>query len=356
MNSYPVHNHQPQEPLEGEFLLRESKKITIDHQDYIQLKWDANYWKSQHKRACARENVLKQELQLEKAKVRDLTQRLFGKKTEKGICKSEQNGDCQPEGKQTKRARGQQKGQKGHGRTNRPDLHVIDETIELNETCCSTCGKDFAPFPGEETSEIYEIEVRAFKRKMRRKRAKKGCCCPSTPGIICAPVADRLIPKTPYGLSIWEHLLLSKYLYSQPIHRTLQQLSAQGLPISQGTVTGGLKKLNPLFKPVYQALYQQQMTETLFHNDESRWEVFEQVEDKVGHRWYLWVTQSKSVVHYVIDPTRSTDVPLRHFSELCSDKVFVVCDRYSAYKKLARLNSSIVLAYCWAHVRRVLSN
>ncbi len=30
----------------------------------------------------------------------------------------------------------------------------------------------------------------------------------------------------------------------------------------------------------------------------------------------------------------------------------LVCDRYSAYKKLARLAQNILLAFCWAHVRR----
>lgn len=30
----------------------------------------------------------------------------------------------------------------------------------------------------------------------------------------------------------------------------------------------------------------------------------------------------------------------------------MVCDRFSSYKKLARLNTAIILAYCWAHVRR----
>jgi transposase len=32
--------------------------------------------------------------------------------------------------------------------------------------------------------------------------------------------------------------------------------------------------------------------------------------------------------------------------------VIIVCDRYSAYKKLARLSDIILLAFCWAHVRR----
>ena len=33
-------------------------------------------------------------------------------------------------------------------------------------------------------------------------------------------------------------------------------------------------------------------------------------------------------------------------------RVIIVCDRYSAYKKLARLAANILLAFCWAHVRR----
>ena len=35
---------------------------------------------------------------------------------------------------------------------------------------------------------------------------------------------------------------------------------------------------------------------------------------------------------------------------------FLVCDRYSAYKKLAREHPLIILAFCWAHVRRDFIN
>ena len=101
-----------------------------------------------------------------------------------------------------------------------------------------------------------------------------------------------------------------------------------------------------------EALYQKQMTETLFHNDETRWEVFVNMENKVGSRWYLWVTRSKSVTYFILDPSRGTAVPGAHFAGLQNEKVIIVCDRYSAYKKLARLSDIIILAFCWAHVRR----
>lgn len=34
------------------------------------------------------------------------------------------------------------------------------------------------------------------------------------------------------------------------------------------------------------------------------------------------------------------------------DQGIISCDRYSGYKRFARLNPGVVLAYCWAHQRR----
>jgi len=153
-------------------------------------------------------------------------------------------------------------------------------------------------------------------------------------------------------VSFWVEVILSKYRYAQPSNRYLQDLQDQALPVSPGTLAGGLQALAPLFEPVFEALYCKQMSERLFHNDETRWEVFEPIEGKVGTRWYLWVTRSPSVIFYCIDPSRSAAVPGAHFAGLQADKVVIVCDRYSAYKKLARLAQNILLAFCWAHVRR----
>ena len=49
-------------------------------------------------------------------------------------------------------------------------------------------------------------------------------------------------------------------------------------------------------------------------------------------------------------------MPGAHFVGLKHDPVIIVCDRYSAYKKLARLVEGILLAFCWAHVRRDFLN
>lgn len=44
------------------------------------------------------------------------------------------------------------------------------------------------------------------------------------------------------------------------------------------------------------------------HVNETRWAAFVALEGKVGHRWYLWVFHSRSVVHYVLDASRAATV------------------------------------------------
>jgi transposase len=149
-------------------------------------------------------------------------------------------------------------------------------------------------------------------------------------------------------------VLLDKYLYSRPTHRLCQALEQHGFPLSQGTITDGLQRLKGLFEPLMPVLYERQMTEKRFHGDATRWAVFEEVEGKTGYRWYLWVMPSVSVVSYRMAPSRGADVPKAHFAKLRKDllEVVLVCDRYSAYKSLALDCDEVILAFCWAHVRR----
>src|SRR5438552_2218258 len=64
--------------------------------------------------------------------------------------------------------------------------------------------------------------------------------------------------------------------------------------------------------------------------------------------------RSAPVVFYRMAPGRGADVPTSHFAGLHRDLVDVVlvCDRYSAYKCLAKDCDQLILAYCRAHVRR----
>ncbi len=328
--------------------------IQLTQAEHIELKRKGNYWKQRHEHLKKQNEELKQDLALAHAKIRDLKQRLFGKKSEKGTTKRDQPGtDERPA---SSRPRGQQKGSPGHGRTPRPDLPVVEEVrdVAAEDKECRICGKAYDPLSQTEDSKIIEVQVKAHVRQIKRKMYSRACQCEGSPALITAPPAPRLIPKSDIGVSVWVEVLLNKYLFSRATYNLCTDYAYRGLPIAPGTLTGGLKRIMSLFQPLIDQLVEMQLTEELFHNDETGWKVFEAMEGKVGYRWWLWVTQSPSVVYYTLAPSRSGDIPIEYFSGLDKrlEQVIMVVDRYSAYKRLARENPVILLAFCWAHVRR----
>jgi transposase len=332
-----------------DFHIEQCEQILISEKEYLELKCAVGYWRAMHNKSIAREEILKQVIKKLVGKIRDLRHRVFGKKSEK---KSSNKDEGKSKNSNPKRPRGQRLGSKGHGRTERPDLPEKKEDAKfIKEPVCPCCNKPYVPDESK-GAEIIEVEVKAYKRKIRLQSMKKGCTCKGVPNTITAPMPPKVLPKSPYGLSIWEAVLLTKFHYCQPTNRLLNQYTELGLPISPGTIAGGLKKLKELFQPVYDALYRHQMTEDRFHNDESGWKVFESVEGKIGNRWWLWVSRSISVVYFQIAPGRGANVPMEYFKNIQQQKIIVICDRYSAYKSLARQMPFIILAFCWAHVRR----
>lgn len=342
--------------------------VTLTKQEHIQLVTQANSWKSLHRRAVERaqwregryqrvlrqvkeqaahrEATLRAELELAQAKIRDLQQRLFGRKSERRKGGNEQ----QAQALASRTPRGQQRGAPGHGRTMQPHLPERSEFVEIDAPQCPNCGLGLSIFPGTEDSEVLEIEVQAYRRVIRRRRYRPICGCGCVAGIVSAPPPPRLIERGKFGMSVWASVLLDKFLYGRPSHRLLQDLADHGLNMSPGTLAGGLHALSPLFEPLDRALVSKLRSEPHWHADETRWAVFVEVQGKVGHRWYLWVFHSRSVVHYVLDESRSAEVVEAELAGV--DSGFISCDRYAAYKKFARLNPGVVLAFCWAHQRR----
>jgi transposase len=190
--------------------------IQLTQAAYIQLKWNGNYWKRQHEHLKRQNKELEQSLALAQAKIKDLNRRLYGKKSEKGSTKRDTPAiDDHPAGS---RPRGQQKGSQGHGRTLRPDLPVVEEVRDVNAdaVACGLCGEAFVPLTKTEDSEIIEIAVNAHVRRIKRKRYRRVCQCAGSPGLITAPPAPRLIPRSPIGVSVWTEVLLNKYLIPEP--------------------------------------------------------------------------------------------------------------------------------------------
>ena len=184
--------------------------ITITKQEHIDLRHRANYWEAQHGQAKSRIEALEQEIILKDAKIKDLQNRLFGKSSEKNTALKSEKGN--PENTQPKRNRGQQLGSDGHGRTQRPDLPIVDQESDLaeDEKKCPTCGLPHLRNPAlDEESDVIEVEVRAHRRCIHRNSYTRnpGCQCENTPQIITAPPPPRLIARSDYGVSFWVEVI-----------------------------------------------------------------------------------------------------------------------------------------------------
>jgi transposase len=320
----------------------------------LELRQEAGYWKSMHAAAVLRIAKLEAENEQLRGENRKLQARLFGQKTEQSTSRDRSNylpgeetdGEILPP-----QRRGQRKGHPGPQRRDYSHLPVVVDLIELptDSRCCPQCGLPYAA-SGTEDSEQAEVEVRAYRRRIRRQRYQRACDCPG-PRTFIAPLPPKLIPKARLGTSIWVEILLGKYFSHQPIERQLAAWRLRGLDLASGTVNGGLQHLEPLFQPLYDALLAHSAQAGFSQADETRWLVFIEHEGKIGHRWWLWVFLTEDTVVFRLDPSRSHDVPEGHFA--ANARVILMVDRYSGYKAMAQVKlGNVILVFCWAHVRR----
>src|SRR5437764_11669341 len=98
--------------------------------EVVALRQQAHYHRSQHRRAVARAEQLQAQVDVLKAKVAELQQRLFGRKSER-TSRAPLLAGSGPSGGVAARARGQQPGRPGHGRTLRETLPVVEVVLEL---------------------------------------------------------------------------------------------------------------------------------------------------------------------------------------------------------------------------------
>jgi transposase len=335
-----------------------------------QARQQANFYRNRFLAAKQREATKDARIAELEAEVRMLKQRLYGSKSEvrhgadqprtqppedplaedAALVESAAPGGT---AEKPRRKRGQQKGNPIPKRRDYSHLPVLTEERVLSEeeARCSCCGKPFAPGGYEEDSEIIEIDVQPYRRRVRRRRYLRTCSCPNTRTVVSAPPAPRVLPHSPWGVSVWVQVLLDKYNYARATHKKLDELRSHGLDLASGTVIGGLKRLAGFFEPVYGKLKERSREQGLWNADETRWPVFQVVAGKVGNRWYVWLFESADCCVFTLDKGRAHNVPEDHFGEKARGIVMV--DRYSAYKAMQHVKEGrLRLAFCWAHQRR----
>ncbi|HMB08107.1 MAG TPA: IS66 family transposase [Isosphaeraceae bacterium] len=324
------------------------------HRENLELRQQVGYWRSRHRDALGRITALEQTVAQLEGEKRQLQADLFGRRSEahSRYDRSHDLEDPQDDSLRPQRQRGQQPENPGPQRRDYSPLPVREEVLELPpEHCvCPRCGQPLRRLSDTEDSEQIEIEMRAYRRRIRRRRYQRTCTCDGT-NTLTAPSPPKLIPKARYGLSVWVEILLDKYFSYRPTERLLASWRLLGLDLAPGTVTDGLQRLEVLLRPIYAALVERNPHGDLHQGDETRWRVFIALEGKEGYGWWLWVVLGPDTVIYLLEASRSHTVPENHYR--AESRGVLVVDRYAAYKAMSWVQDGVVvLAFCWSHVRR----
>ena len=353
----PVPHSAPEE------LLQDPPQLLAE---WLQQRQQAGYWKAQFQRArqreaelqqqieklrasaAQRETELQQEMQKLQARIAQLEHQLFGRKSEK---KNRSEKSSSPAGR--KRPRGQQPENPAPPRRSHDHLPAVEDPRDLPEDQkhCPQCGLPYEPFPGTEDSETIELEVRAHRRVIRRRRYRPTCHCPGRPGILTAPPAPKLIPKGRYGISVWVQVLLDKFLFFRPSGRLIADLATHGIQLPAGTLAGGLQRIASLLEPLYAAIRRRCQAASHWHSDATGWKVFVKLEEKPNPKRTLWVYASREAVLFAIALTGGAKEVEAFFGPEAAGILNV--DRHSSYKALLAVKAgTMLLAFCWAHTRR----
>lgn len=238
------------------------------------------------------------------------------------------------------------KPRKGHGPTEQPKLFEVPVLHDLDDAdkTCPSCGGGLEEMKDqfEEHSEIDVIPCRFVVKKHKQKkfRCRCGACIETAPG------PDKLTPGGRYSVGFAVYVAIAKYGDHLPLERQVRMMAREGLTVTSQTLWDQIEALDQLLRPVRTRLLAHILNHAVVGADETRWRLL-----KDGSKtWYVWLVHAPGAVYYAIKESRGTDV----IDEILGTYAgTLVCDAYAAYSSLAkRRKGRVVLAHCWAHVRR----
>jgi transposase len=263
--------------------------------------------------------------------------KLFGQSSEKRV--DGQDGSADGEKKK--------KPQKGHGPTEQPKLLEVEVEHDLDEAdkVCPSCGGGLEPWAGqfEETEEVDLLERRFVLKKHKQKKYRCGCgACVET-----APAPDRLFPAARYSTDVAIEIVILKYVDHMPLERQARIFAREGLTVTSQTLWDYLERVARLLEPAYERLHAYVLVQPVIGADETWWRVMGKGQE--SKRWHAWAASTASAIYFRIEDSRSKEAAETLLGEYAG---IVMCDGYGVYESLAATNARLVLAHCWAHVRR----
>jgi transposase len=204
---------------------------------------------------------------------------------------------------------------------------------------------------GQEVSEQLDFEpARFLRRRIIRKKYVSRRDMDLAP--VIAPLPERLLDRSLPAPGLLAHILVSKYCDHLPLYRQ-EQIYAQRhqVQISRQTLARWVELAADWLKPIYEQIRTGVMAGGYVQVDETPIDYLEPGNGKTK-QGYLWTgSRPQDDVFFHWETSRAT---------ACLDNVIpstftgtIQSDGYAAYRAFANgRGQTIILAGCWAHVRR----
>jgi transposase len=229
------------------------------------------------------------------------------------------------------------------------ELPRIEQLIacEPQDCVCGACGQQKVVI-GYESAEQLDVEPAKYFVRVT-KREKRACPhCPEQ-GVVCAPLARRIIEKSLASDRLIIETIVNKYADHVPLYRQSAILERDSaVELSRATLCGWVMRVGELLRPVSQAMAAELLGGDYLQADETS--VGVQMHDGRGqnHHAYLWqYSRPGGVVIFDFRLSRSREGPkqfLAHFNGILQT------DGYSGYDRVG--GPRLIHAGCWAHARR----
>ena len=227
-----------------------------------------------------------------------------------------------------------------------------DVTLALDTGACPDCGGALHPI-GVTTSEMLDW-IPASVRVIRIHRPKHGCRACGTIHQAAAP--ERLIAKGMATPGLIAQVLVSKYCDHTPLYRQAQILARHGVDLDRSTLANWVGGACWWLEPLQARLAANVFASTKIFADDTPIPVLDpgRGRTKTGRLWVYtrddrsWDGPDPPAAVYFYSPDRKAERPAAHLGGFSG---VLQVDGYAGFERLTA-TGSVVLAACWAHVRR----
>ncbi len=203
---------------------------------------------------------------------------------------------------------------------------------------------------GEEVSEQLDYEPGRFlKRRLIRRTWVRRDELDAVP--LTAPLAPKLLDRGILAPGLLAHVLVSKYADHLPLHRQ-QDIYYQrhGVYLPRQTLARGVELAADWLRPIVRSMQAEQLAGGYVQIDETPVKYLTPGKGRTsqGYFWTVHAPGGDTVYHWT--PGRGHEHLLALLPEDFAGTV--QCDAYGAYQSMSKKRADVVLAGCWAHVRR----